>query len=75
MVSVVVFLLVLGLLVLIHEFGHFIAAKKSGVLVEEFGIGFPPRIWGKRIGENIYSINAIPLGGFVKLLGEEYSEL
>ena len=75
MVSVVVFLLVLGLLVLIHEFGHFIAAKKSGVLVEEFGIGFPPRIWGKRIGETIYSINAIPLGGFVKLFGEEYAEL
>jgi len=75
MVSIVIFLLILGLLVLIHEFGHFIAAKKSGVMVEEFGFGFPPRLWGKKIGETIYSINAIPLGGFVKLFGEEYAEL
>lgn len=75
MVSVILFIIILGLLVLIHEFGHFVAAKKSGVLVEEFGIGFPPRLWGKRIGETIYSINAIPLGGFVKMYGEEYEEV
>lgn len=73
--SIIIFVLILGLLVLIHEFGHFIAAKKSGVLVEEFGIGFPPRIWGKKIGETLYSINAIPLGGFVKVFGEEYEEI
>ena len=75
MISVVVFILILGLLVLIHEFGHFIVAKKSGVRVEEFGFGFPPRLWGKKIGDTIYSVNAIPLGGFVKLFGEEYNEL
>lgn len=73
--SIIIFVLILGLLVLIHEFGHFIAAKRSGVLVEEFGVGFPPRIWGKKIGETIYSINAFPLGGFVKVFGEEYEEV
>ena len=75
MISVVIFILILGLLVLIHEFGHFIVAKKSGVRVEEFGFGFPPRLWGKKVGDTVYSVNAIPLGGFVKLFGEEYSEL
>ena len=75
MVSVVVFFLILGLLVLIHEFGHFIAAKKNGVRVEEFGFGFPPRLFGKKIGDTVYSINAVPLGGFVKLYGEEYHEI
>src|SRR3989338_10819194 len=75
MISVVIFILILGLLVLIHEFGHFIVAKKSGVRVEEFGFGFPPRLWGKKIGDTIYSVNAIPLGGFVNLFGEEYNEL
>ncbi len=75
MISVAIFILILGFLVLIHEFGHFIVAKKSGVRVEEFGFGFPPRLWGKKIGDTIYSVNAIPLGGFVKLFGEEYNEL
>lgn len=75
MLSFILFLLILGLLVLIHEFGHFIVAKKSGVMVEEFGFGFPPRIFGKRIGETLYSINAIPLGGFVRMYGEEYAEV
>lgn len=64
----------MGVLVLVHEFGHFILAKKNGVLVEEFGIGFPPRIFSKKIGETIYSLNLIPFGGFVKLYGEEYKE-
>jgi regulator of sigma E protease len=45
MVTLIIFIIILALLVLIHEFGHFIAAKKSGVLVEEFGFGFPPRVW------------------------------
>ncbi len=75
MISIIVFLLILGLLIFVHELGHFLAAKKSGVYVEEFGFGFPPRIWGKKIGETIYSVNAIPLGGFVKVYGEEYGEL
>src|SRR3989344_650983 len=73
--SIIVFIIILGILVLVHEFGHFIAAKKNGVKVEEFGFGFPPRIFGKKIGETIYSINLFPIGGFVKLYGEEYHEL
>ncbi|OGK23787.1 hypothetical protein A2954_03115 [Candidatus Roizmanbacteria bacterium RIFCSPLOWO2_01_FULL_37_12] len=73
--SIVVFIIILGILVLVHEFGHFIAAKKNGVRVEEFGFGFPPRIFGKKIGETIYSLNLFPIGGFVKLFGEEYHEL
>ncbi len=74
MLSLLVFIIILAVLVLIHEFGHFIVAKKNGILVEEFGFGFPPRLWSKKIGETIYSFNAIPLGGFVKLYGEEYNE-
>lgn len=75
MLTIIVFILMLGILVLVHEFGHFIMAKKNGMLVEEFGIGFPPRLLGKKIGETIYSLNLIPLGGFVKIYGEEYKEL
>lgn len=58
-------------LMIIHEFGHFIIAKKFGVRVDEFGIGYPPRIYGKKIGETIYSINLLPLGAFVRIYGEE----
>ncbi|MFA4996063.1 MAG: site-2 protease family protein [Patescibacteria group bacterium] len=68
--TIVVFLLVIGVLILVHEFGHFIMAKKVGVKVEEFAIGFPPRLFSKKKGETEYSINAIPLGGYVKMLGE-----
>lgn len=57
-----------------HEFGHFILAKKFGVRVEEFGIGYPPRLIGKKIGETIYSINLLPFGAFVKIYGEEKRE-
>jgi len=74
MLTALTFLIILLILVLIHEFGHYYAAKKSGVYVEEFGFGFPPRAIGKKIGETLYSINWIPLGGFVKLFGEEYHE-
>ncbi len=62
---------VLSILVLVHELGHFLAAKKAGVKVEEFGFGLPPRLLGKKIGETIYSVNWIPFGGFVRLFGEE----
>ncbi len=65
-----VFLIVLSLVVLIHELGHFLAAKKIGVKVEEFGFGYPPRAIGKKIGETIYSLNWLPFGGFVRLFGE-----
>ena len=59
------------LLMVIHEFGHFIIAKKFGIRVDEFGIGYPPRLFGKKIGETIYSINLLPLGAFVRIYGEE----
>ncbi len=58
-------------LMIIHEFGHFVIAKKFGVRVEEFGIGYPPRLFGKKFGQTLYSINLIPLGAFVRIFGEE----
>jgi len=69
-VSIVAFLIIIILAVLVHETGHFITAKLSGVKVEEFGVGMPPRIWGFTKGETIYSINWIPLGGFCRMAGE-----
>lgn len=74
MLAVILFILILSILVLVHEFGHFLAAKKSGVRVEEFGFGLPPRILGKKIGETLYSINLLPFGGFVKLTGEDIDD-
>jgi regulator of sigma E protease len=71
LIAIVAFVIILIILVIAHEFGHFITAKSRGVQVIEFGIGFPPRIWGIKRGETTYSINALPLGGFVKLAGEE----
>ncbi|MDD2731146.1 MAG: RIP metalloprotease RseP [Candidatus Portnoybacteria bacterium] len=74
MLTVFIFIVILGLLVFVHELGHFLVAKKHGVKVEEFGFGFPPRIWGIRRGGTMYSVNWIPLGGFVKILGEDGEE-
>lgn len=68
---IVVFLLILGLLIFVHEGGHFISAKLAGIQVEEFGMGFPPRLFSFKRGETVYSLNLVPLGGFCKLLGEE----
>lgn len=67
-ITVVIFL---SILILVHELGHFVTAKKFGLWVEEFGFGLPPRLWGKKIGETIYSINWLPFGGFVKIFGED----
>lgn len=69
--SIIIFILTLLILVVIHELGHFIMAKRFSVKVEEFGFGIPPKIFGKKIGETLYSLNALPLGGFVRLLGED----
>lgn len=74
MLTVIIFIIILGLLIFVHELGHFLVAKKNGVKVEEFGFGFPPRIFGIKRGETIYSLNLIPLGGFVKILGEDGQE-
>ncbi|MBI2268650.1 MAG: RIP metalloprotease RseP [Candidatus Blackburnbacteria bacterium] len=69
--TIIIFIAVLSLLIFVHEFGHFIVAKKSGIKIEEFALGFPPRLISKKIGETIYSLNAIPIGGFVRLYGED----
>lgn len=69
MTILIAFISLIGLIVL-HEFGHFILAKKFGVKVEEFGIGYPPRIIGKKFGETIYSLNLLPFGAFVRFPGE-----
>lgn len=74
LLTILVFILILGLLVFVHELGHFIMAKRAGMRVDEFGFGFPPRIFGIKRGETTYSINLIPLGGFVKILGEDGTE-
>lgn len=68
--TAIIFVAVLSLLVFVHEFGHFITAKRAGIRVEEFGFGFPPRVFGVKKGDTVYSINWIPLGGFVKIKGE-----
>ena len=71
--TILIFILTLSILVLVHELGHFLMAKKMGVKVEEFGIGLPPKLFGIKKGETLYSVNLLPIGGFVKLFGEEYS--
>jgi regulator of sigma E protease len=70
-ITILAFLFVLALLILAHELGHFSTAKAFNIKVEEFGIGFPPRLFSHKHGETVYSLNAIPLGGFTKMAGEE----
>ena len=70
-ITIVAFLGVLAVLIIAHELGHFATAKAFGVKVEEFGLGFPPRLLSVKRGETLYSLNAIPLGGFTKMAGEE----
>lgn len=72
--SIFLFIIILAVLILVHEFGHFITAKRAGIRVDEFGLGFPPRLWKKKIGETTYSVNAFPVGGFVKIFGENPDE-
>ena len=62
------------MLVLVHEFGHFFVAKRFGIRVDEFGFGFPPKLFGKKFGETEYTINLLPLGGFVRIFGENPEE-
>lgn len=71
LLAILVFIFILGLLIFVHELGHFVMAKRAGMKVDEFGFGFPPRLFGIRRGETIYSVNWIPLGGFVKIVGED----
>jgi len=72
--TVLIFIIMLVVLIVAHEFGHFIVAKLSGMKVPEFGLGFPPKLWGKKIGDTEYTINALPFGGFVKIEGEDPKE-
>jgi regulator of sigma E protease len=71
LITILIFLGMLAVLILAHELGHFATAKAFGVKVEEFGLGFPPRLIGFKRGETLYSLNAVPLGGFTKMAGEE----
>lgn len=75
-ISGIAFILIFSLIILIHEFGHFYMAKRAGIKVEEFGLGLPPRIWGKKFKKNgtLYSFNWIPFGGFVRLYGEDSTD-
>ncbi|PJE73675.1 MAG: RIP metalloprotease RseP [Candidatus Terrybacteria bacterium CG10_big_fil_rev_8_21_14_0_10_41_10] len=72
--SVIFLIIILAIIILAHEFGHFIVAKKSGMRVDEFGFGFPPKLFGFKMGETLYTLNAIPFGGFVKIPGEDGGE-
>ena len=65
------FIFILGSAVVLHEFGHFIVAKLLGIRVETFSVGFGPRLFGKKFGHTDYRVSAIPLGGYVKLGGDE----
>ncbi len=71
MFTAIIFLIVISILIFVHEAGHFFAARKAGMKVEEFGFGFPPRLWGFKRKDTTYSINWIPFGGFVRIKGED----
>ena len=73
LIPIIAFIVLLFALILVHELGHFITAKKTGMTVEEFGFGLPPRAAGIKRGGTIYSLNWLPIGGFVKILGEDGS--
>ncbi len=74
MVSLLAFIFVFGILIFVHEFGHFIMAKKNGVRVEKFSFGFGKKLYSKKIGATEYLISAIPLGGYIKMAGDEPNE-
>jgi regulator of sigma E protease len=73
LLTLLTFVIVLGLIVIVHELGHFLTAKRLGIRVDEFGLGFPPRLFGIKRGETTYTLNLIPIGGFVKIHGEDGS--
>ena len=74
LITLIAFLIVLGILIFIHELGHFLAARHVGVRVEAFSVGFPPTLWGKKIGDTEYRISWIPVGGYVKLFGQNVDD-
>ena len=68
--SIILFVLIIGVLVLVHEAGHFAVAKFFKIRVDEFAFGFPPKLFSWKRGETTYSLNLLPIGGFVKIFGE-----
>ena len=73
-ISILIFIIILLVLVMVHELGHFVVAKLTGCRVDEFAFGFPPTLWKKKIGETEYKLNALPIGGYVKIWGEDGGE-
>ena len=73
-VTTIIFLIMLAALVFVHELGHFALAKWVGARVDEFALGFPPKLFSWKVGETVYAINAVPFGGYVKILGEDAEE-
>lgn len=71
LLQILAFLVILSIMMLVHEWGHFVTARRAGIVVQEFGFGLPPRLFGVERGGVVYSLNAIPFGAFVKMLGEE----
>ena len=74
LLGIIVVIIFISVFIIVHELGHFLTAKKFGLWVQEFGFGLPPKIWGKKKGETVYSINALPFGGFVKIYGEDQED-
>ena len=74
LLGIIVVVIFISVFIIVHELGHFLTAKKFGLWVQEFGFGLPPKIWGKKKGETVYSINALPFGGFVKIYGEDQED-
>ncbi len=72
--TILIFIVILSVLILVHEFGHLLLAKAVGARVDEFGLGFPPRLWSFRRGETTYAVNLLPFGGYVKIFGENPSQ-
>ena len=75
LMNVLIFIVVLGVLIFFHEMGHFLAAKACGIYVDRFSLGMPPRVAGVRLGETDYCIGALPIGGYVKMAGQEDAPL
>jgi regulator of sigma E protease len=73
--TVLAWVLVFGVLIAVHELGHFLVAKRVGIRVEEFSLGFGPRLWGRVVGETLYAVRAVPLGGYVRMTGMDGEHL
>jgi len=72
--TIIATIFVLGVLIFFHELGHFLVAKWSGIRVEKFSLGFPPTLISKKLGETVYAVGVIPLGGYVKMAGDNPEE-